>query len=83
MSAGITGQLDLFSEVLHAYSAEREGTLDNATLYAEVARRAGLPPEALSERVPVGESRQPHNLMARRVRWLSILFSLLMGLVIY
>lgn len=65
-------QLDLFSETLHAYTKERGGVLDNATLYADVARRAGIPPEALSERVPVGESRQPHNLLERLGRrWLT------------
>jgi len=62
-------QLDLFSEVLHAYSAERGGVLDNTNLYADVAHRAGLPGEALTERAPVGQSGQPHNLLARRVRW--------------
>lgn len=35
-------QLDLFSAVLHSYSAEREGRIDNATLYDQVASRAGI-----------------------------------------
>ena len=68
-SSSNSHQLDLFSEVLHAYSAERGGVLDNATLYADVAHRAGLPAEALAERVPIGHAGQPHNLVARRVRW--------------
>lgn len=33
-------QLDRFSAVLHSYSAEREGRIDNATLYDQVASRA-------------------------------------------
>lgn len=62
-------QLDLFSEVLHAYSAEREGVLDNTTLYGDVTDRMGLPAEILSARVPVGQSQQPHNLLTRQIRW--------------
>lgn len=62
-------QFDLFSEVLHSYSAEREGVLDNATLYGDVIDRMGLPAEILSARVPVGQSQQPHNLLTRQIRW--------------
>jgi len=63
-------QLNLFNEVLHAYTADRNGRLDNATLYAEVALRAGLPSDAFDERVPVGKDGQLHSLLARKVRWL-------------
>ncbi len=62
-------QLNLFTDVLHAYSAEREGCLDNATLYREVAERAGIPVEAFSERSPVGKDGQMHSLLARQCRW--------------
>ena len=64
-----TPQLDLFSEVLHAYSAENHHALDNASLYAQVVRRTGLPMSALSERAPVGQAQQPRNLLTRRIRW--------------
>lgn len=62
-------QLDLFSEVLHAYSAERAGRIDNAALYEQVASRAGIPQEEFHRRVPVGAAKQPHSLLARQVRW--------------
>lgn len=62
-------QLNLFTEVLHAYTAEREGRLDNATLYRDVADRAGIPEEAFAERAPVGKDGQLHSLLARQVRW--------------
>ncbi len=64
-----TAQLDLFSEVLHAYSAENHHILDNASLYAHVVKRTGLPMSALSERSPVGHAQQPRNLLTRRIRW--------------
>lgn len=62
-------QLDLFSEVLHAYSAERGHTLDNGALYETVAKKTGLPMEALSKKEPVGIAAQPHNLITRKIRW--------------
>lgn len=62
-------QLNLFTEVLHAYTAERDGCLDNATLYQDVAERAGIPTEAFAEREPVGKDGQLHSLLARQVRW--------------
>lgn len=62
-------QLDLFSSVLHAYSAEHGGRLDNASLYGLVAERAGLSMECLEEKVPVGADGQPHNLITRQIRW--------------
>lgn len=62
-------QLNLFAEVLHAYTAEREGRLDNATLYRDVACRAGIPEDAFAERSPVGKDGQRHSLLARQVRW--------------
>lgn len=65
----MTRQLDLFASVLHAYSAERGGILDNKALYADVAERAGLDASVIDERVPIGASGQQHSLFARRVRW--------------
>lgn len=62
-------QLDLFSSVLHAYSAERGGILPNAVLYQDVARHARLPSDVLEKRHPVGIDGSPRNLFARKVRW--------------
>ncbi len=63
-------QLNLFSEVLHAFTAERGGQIDNATLYRDVVHRAGIDPDALLERVPVGQSGQKANLLTRKIRWI-------------
>lgn len=62
-------QLSLFPAVLHAYKAENDGRLDNATLYREVAAAAGLPEEAFAEKVAIGKSGQMHSLLGRAVRW--------------
>lgn len=62
-------QLDLFSSVLHAYSADRDGRIDNATLYRDVAAHAGIPEESFMERSPVGTAGQMHSILARQVRW--------------
>lgn len=62
-------QLDLFSSVLHAYSAENSGVLDNATLYGKVAGAMGMDAEAAGVKSPVGKSQQLHNLFERKVRW--------------
>lgn len=63
------GQLDLFSATLHAYSAERDARIDNATLYAEVAERSGIDAVEFARREPIGASGQPHSLLERKVRW--------------
>jgi DNA modification methylase len=62
-------QMNLFADVLHAYSAERGFSIGNAELYDAVAVRAGIPDQAFAEKVPVGTAGQPHNLLARRIRW--------------
>lgn len=62
-------QIDLFSSVMHAYSAERGGRLSNADLYELVAENAGIPADEMNQRAPIGESGQVHNLMARKIRW--------------
>ena len=61
--------MDLFSEVLHAYSAENHGRMANAALYRKVADACSLPDEALHSKVPVGVAEQPCNLLAREIRW--------------
>lgn len=62
-------QLDLFSAVLHAYTAEHAGRIDNGTLYEQVAARTGIDVSAFAEKTPVGKAQQPHSLLARAVRW--------------
>lgn len=62
-------QIDLFSTVLHAYSAERGSVLDNKSLYGIVAERAGIDRAELARREPVGSAGQPHNLITRAIRW--------------
>ncbi|ACT52093.1 site-specific DNA-methyltransferase [Methylovorus glucosotrophus] len=62
-------ELDLFSEILHAYPSEGDRGLSNASLYERIADRAQLSPEDLNARAPVGESKQPVNLLKRRIRW--------------
>jgi DNA modification methylase len=69
MEQAMKRQMNLFADVLHAYSAENGYAMDNATLYDMVAARAGIPAAAFDEKVPVGASGQPHNLLARRIRW--------------
>ncbi len=54
-------ELDLFSEVLHAYSGPRCGAITNTDLYQTVASRCSIPDAALRERVPVGVAGQPCN----------------------
>jgi DNA modification methylase len=62
-------QLELFSEVFHAYSADKSGVLDNKTLYQTVAERMGLDPERFQDRRPVGVAGEIHDVNARRIRW--------------
>lgn len=62
-------QLDLFSSVLHAYSANESGILENSTLYAKVAEDRGISIDQLTSTAPVGKAGVPHNLFARKVRW--------------
>lgn len=65
----MSAQLDLFSGVLHAYSAERGGRLSNTELYAQVAAGAGLSATEFARRAPVGQAAVPRSLLARQVRW--------------
>lgn len=62
-------QLDLFSSVLHAYSANETGILENSALYARVAEDRGISIDELSNTAPVGKAGAQHNLFARKVRW--------------
>jgi site-specific DNA-methyltransferase (cytosine-N4-specific) len=63
-------QLDLFSEVMHAYANAGEITnLTNKALYQKVTKSLGISEDALKERHPVGQAQQMHNLLARKIRW--------------
>lgn len=62
-------QLDLFSEIVHAYAAERSGILDNPTLYEHLAKCSGQSLDEWHQRQPVGKTGALHNLATRRVRW--------------
>lgn len=64
-----SSQLDLFSSVLHAYSAETAGVLDNATLYRRAAATAGVSEAEATTRTPIGKGAQLHSLFERKVRW--------------
>lgn len=65
----MSSQLDLFSEILHAYDAKHQGVCSNEDLYQAIAKRCDLDPALFQERVPVGEGGHLCNLMARKVRW--------------
>ncbi len=62
-------QMDLFAHVAGVYADAGETPISNAQLYASVAERAGLAPEALQQRAPIGRAGQKHNLIKRAVRW--------------
>jgi DNA modification methylase len=65
----MTRQLNLFSQVLHAYSAENGFAMGNEKLYEKIARSAGLSDQNLQEKKPVGRSNKPTNLLTRKIRW--------------
>ncbi|WP_257806983.1 site-specific DNA-methyltransferase [Burkholderia glumae] len=65
----LPSQLELFPHVIEAYADADGCTLTNEELYREVAHRAGLAPEAVRERMPIGTAADLHSPLARRVRW--------------
>jgi DNA modification methylase len=62
-------QLELFSSVLHAYSAENSEVLDNRTLYETVAKTCGISEAEVESKVPIGEAGALHSPFKRKVRW--------------
>lgn len=56
-------------EVLRTYLRHADRPIQNAELYEEVARRQGLPSDALTTKQPIGKSGQHHNPMQRAIRW--------------
>lgn len=63
------GQLELFQHVAEVYKANPEDVVDNARLYAAVARRAGISEDALNARAPVGGAGALRSLVKRAIRW--------------
>jgi site-specific DNA-methyltransferase (cytosine-N4-specific) len=63
------GQMDLFASVAEAYAAAPDGLLDNATLYREATRRAGLSDVDRMRREPIGQAGAMRNTTERRIRW--------------
>lgn len=65
------GQGDLFGidRIAQIYQDHPSGEIDNKTLYAMLASKAGIPSTAFDERVPIGHSGQKHNLARRKIRW--------------
>lgn len=62
-------QLDLFAHVGMAYTEATGGTLDNATLYREVAERASIDLEQLDARTPIGAAGELRSPLKRQIRW--------------
>lgn len=62
-------QLDLFAHIASAYAGAPDTTLDNAALYDHVAQRAGVAPEALKARLPIGTAGEMRNPIKRTIRW--------------
>jgi len=58
----------LLPHVMQAY-VQAQGPLDNDRLYAAVAQSAQLSLDLFEEKVPVGRSQQPVNLLKRKIRW--------------
>ncbi|MFA0809550.1 DNA methyltransferase [Microbulbifer epialgicus] len=61
-------QLSLFDHVKNVYS-ETSSPLDNETLYARVAARAGITEGELNTRSPIGKSGAPRSKLKRAIRW--------------
>lgn len=62
-------QLQLFSHVMHAYSAENSGVMSNKDLYASVGSAVGASEEEIERKIPIGASCEKHSPFKRRVRW--------------
>ncbi|MBF22324.1 MAG: DNA methylase N-4/N-6 domain protein [Pusillimonas sp.] len=65
----MTTQLNLFEYVQRAYANTSDAVLDNTTLYRQVARLANIKESALTQKSPIGKSKQLHSVMKRKIRW--------------
>ena len=61
-------QLSLFDKVKEVYG-ESTSPLDNETLYARVAAKAGLSQDELNHQSPIGKSSTPRSKLKRAIRW--------------
>lgn len=61
------GQLELF-HVANAYK-ESGGAVANEQLYLDVCRVAKVPISALDSKQEVGQAKEKHNLLKRKIRW--------------
>lgn len=62
-------QIDLFEHVAGAYAQPKDGRLTNAELYRMAAGRAGVAPELINEKSPIGESGVQRSIAKRAIRW--------------
>lgn len=62
-------QLNLFAEVASVYAESPDQAVDNESLYAEVATRAGISAEILNGRKPIGRDGTLRSTIKRRIRW--------------
>lgn len=61
-------QLSLFDKVKQVYG-ESTSPLDNETLYARVAAKAGISQDELNHQSPIGKSSTPRSKLKRAIRW--------------
>lgn len=61
-------QLELFSHVAFIYASMPNG-VSNDSLYLSATRMAGLPDDVLEMRQEVGQTKQKHSLLKRKIRW--------------
>lgn len=66
---GRGAQLSLFPFVAAAF-ASASGPVKTSDLYQEVGRRAGISPEDMDAKVPIGQSGQRHSPRKREIRWI-------------
>jgi DNA modification methylase len=62
-------QLDLFSHAASAYADAPNGRLSNADFYRAVADRAGIDPDELGRKAPVGRDGKQYLTLAHQLRW--------------
>lgn len=69
MTNPISYQQDLFDHITSIYASMPDGALGNESLYRTVTRIAGIPDDELTRRDEVGQTKQRHNLLMRKIRW--------------
>jgi len=61
-------QLNLFDHVTQVY-AEANGTISNDQLYQAVLVKAGIDPDDLQRKQPIGQAQELHSPLKRKIRW--------------